>query len=292
MKHCHVYLLFIFLLVACTNEISINFDEFKPEIVVNCLFTESEYFNVEVLTTKVVNDTSNCFVENALVSIYALNSNESHNLPYLSEGFYADTTFFPVIGQAYKIEVNVQGFETLWAIDSLPAAPSVKINSLIKTSINLDKNEYIKVHDLNMTLADPPGINNYYRFVAYYRVPQKYPEENLFEVDNMWTNEPLIVTEIENQLIFCDQMFDGQTFDIDCKVTCPVLDEVPLLFDIYIITLSQTFFDYEKKYYRHKYAYPDVFFPVEPIMMPTNIANGYGVFAGYSILKFSITQSN
>ena len=112
MKHYKYLLIFLFAASGCSEEITIDFGDFKPEIVVNCMFTGSEYFNVEVIKTWEEGDTTSHIISNAVVTICALKSNENYKLPYVSEGFYADTTFYPIEGERYKIEVNVPGYKT------------------------------------------------------------------------------------------------------------------------------------------------------------------------------------
>lgn len=289
------FILLLILNIGCTTPVVMELEDIKPEITVNCLFTENQYFNVKINDTKIIaKDIQYQPVENASVFVKAIKKNIVKELKYQGDGNYFDSTFFPEYNEKYELTVEVPGFEIMTAIDSLPPRPVVTdINCLITNQIPREYNSQYRIVQNLITIVDDVVKSNYYEILAagYYSEKDKYIGEVLR------SDEPIIENEhankfIEGTLIFSDEMFNG--------------DEVKLLFNqlslmpdnnnwhsrISVISLSEKLYQYRKLLRRQQASSYDIVYPVEPIIMDTGVDNAYGIFAGYVATEFMVYPEN
>ncbi len=112
-----IVLLLVSLLQSCTKEMEIDVTNAEKKIVVQCLFSAEENWDVVIQTTKGLNDDSDNYVDNATVEIRSESS--SVFLNYDGEGHYR-TNQKPVPGDIYQLRVNAPGYEEVLAQSSIP----------------------------------------------------------------------------------------------------------------------------------------------------------------------------
>jgi hypothetical protein len=196
------------------------------------------------------------------------------------------------------------------------------IKSLVKEVTEYGYTETLRVFHLKFT--DPGNIKNYYRFTCsitrghrenYYWNDEigayEYIDSiKIVYVDNqddisISTDDPLLVGEDDaddflfmdagNEYnLFTDELINGQTYELsfnnyyysDYKEEMQEGEFVEST--IQLMTLSNEAFLYIKSSYEHWWY--DEEFLTEPVQVYSNINNGLGIFAGYSIDEYSIMK--
>jgi hypothetical protein len=296
-KRFIVIIVLIPFMLSCTKMVELDFESIEPEIVVNCLFTTGNYFNVQVMETSLFGDSSNAWITNADVTIKAQKKMEIRSLSYAENGYYCDTTFYPQYNETYTLEVNVPGYETVTATDSLPILPRAEVLEFYTTD-RVDEETYnYKYNDFNIWLNDSVGYSNYYELACYeYLYLAKKREPNV--VVGLESDEPFVKNEGDQELVlgslyFSDELIDGRSFEFKVSAIASNLEDSSWHLDLHIIALSYDLYRFRKTFLRHYSAQdPEFFTMTEPVPMYTNIENGYGIFAAYSYIKFTCYPEN
>jgi len=291
------YLIFIVLtLFNCKKEIEINFINSKPDIIINCLFNANKYFNIQVTQSILYTDTNIAYVDNAEVRIKAIKKGEEYILKNNGKGYYYDTTLYPQYNETYTLEVIVPGYEPISATDSLPYPPQAEVLDFFTTN-----REYEEVmmgyfyNDLIIRLKDSVSYNNYYSLFAW----EYWNSDSTYCGTALVSDEFFIKNEGDRnfylgRVLFSDELIDGKDFTFKVSALAATLkNDTTGHIVLYIMSISKNFYKYIKTYIRHNSAsYADFFEMAEPVPMFTNIKNGYGIFAGYSYLKYKCYPTN
>jgi hypothetical protein len=112
-------LLLVPLLQSCTKEMEIDVKNAEKKIVVQCLFSDEESWDVIILTTKGLIDDSDKYIDNATVEIRS--GSTSIFLDSEGDGHY-ESSQKPVPGEIYELRVNVPGYEEVRAQSSIPVS--------------------------------------------------------------------------------------------------------------------------------------------------------------------------
>ncbi|MCF8357612.1 MAG: DUF4249 domain-containing protein [Prolixibacteraceae bacterium] len=281
------------LFAGCEKEVSLEIENVEDNIAVNCLFTADSYFKVLVAKTTFYGDTLDHFVSDAVVTIKALNSNTEKELSYQGNGYYSDTTYYPQYNETYRLIVDVPGYKTLSAVDSLPLPPNIENVYLISTDrYDIDLSNY-RYHDIYITLNDPVETKNFHEMKCY----ELTDKENFISV-RLESNENFIVNEgdqdlYKGPLLFCDEIINGTNFEFLVTTRCNINHEAEgLNTALYVVGISETLYKYRKQEIRHIVSGYGFWNPIEPVPMYSNVTNGYGIFAGYSARCFLLHHEN
>ncbi len=290
-----LFLFLVLLAFACDTPATLDFDNYEPQIAVNCLFTHGQYFKVNISKTVVITENVDWpIVENAEVTIKSIKKNIIHSIPYQEDGNYYDSLFTPEFDEAYQLTVNVPGYKAITAIDSLPQSPIVSDIFLKRTDII--PNEYSEVYNVVMVtikIDDPGNVVNFYElFASGYMY---YNEQHIGQ--ELVSDDPIIINEKVNEyysgtLIFSDELFNEQKVSILCKQYSFMPFELGWSTRITVISLSEKLYEFRKMIRRHMASSYDIVFPVEPVIMSSGIDNGYGIFAGYMAEEHYVYPSN
>lgn len=279
------------LFASCTEVVDLDVDEVPKELVINCLFTENRAFEVNVSKLTAYTDLGNRNIENALVTIYE-NGNNLGILKHTANGIYTNHSFLPERGNQYSIEVEVEGYPTATANDSLPEI--VPIEECIYTPEAGKDNEGDYYNEVAVTFTDKPGASFY-----SIRVMSEY-EKDVYDKINgtikspieLSTNDPAILSEgvsksdYKEFFVFNDALFSEQKYKTTVKYFYGNADG-----NIRAILESGTknYYQYHKRLSNHEtYESGDPFKPYSPIRLFSNIKGGQGIFAGYQRDVFRI----
>jgi hypothetical protein len=290
----HILYVLIFFVVACDTPATLDFDSYEPQIAVNCLFTHGQYFNVNISKTVVITESVDWpIVENAEVTIKSIKKNIIHSIPYQEDGNYYDSLFTPEFDEAYQLTVNVPGYETMTAFDSLPAPPSVTDMNCFMTNVEVIEPSGYKISQLSITILDNKEINKFYEIgvSSYYNITEGYIGERLS------SNDPIIIDNDANKyygitLIFSNELFCCDSVKLLCTQSRNPLYDENWHSRVVVYSLSEKLFKFRNLLRRHKASSYDIVFPVEPVIMSSGIDNGYGIFAGYMAEEHYVYPSN
>jgi hypothetical protein len=300
---------------SCMKELDVDFDNEEQKIVVNCVFNQERPFQLYVSKSySPFEKEKDIVVTNAVVRVYEENEyvgdltykpiyflKEYGMVDYLDtslcenkdiiDRYYTSNKIMPRIGKKYKVEVEVDGFPTVFAESSIP--DKVEITDILENddTDNLDsghKHYFLRFVD--------PEVSNYYlfRINAYMQFPINYSSYYYLNVFH-FSDDPALLAyhNKENVLFFSDALFNGKEYDFSFKFyNNSIFDDRSMVYDdeyvIYpcLINLSSDFSFFLKSVLLDRSMQNN---PLsEPVSIYSNVNNGLGLFAGYSISKIPL----
>ncbi|MDF1696433.1 MAG: DUF4249 family protein [Saprospiraceae bacterium] len=147
------------LCTSCEEEIILERDDFKSELVVNSLFTNDSPWSVHVSNSKYIfdPDTKVENITNARVEIYDQNGNYIYDFYHVSEWVYAQDDIAPYPKRSYSIKVSVPGYHTVTAKSFVPEKSTLLINNFSITA-----NETQNDVEVDFEIEDKSKLESYY----------------------------------------------------------------------------------------------------------------------------------
>jgi hypothetical protein len=258
---------------SCTKEIDIDTAGFERKIVVNSLFTPDKPFEFHFSYTIQPNESFPIFTDSIHLWLYE-NGNE-----ILDEKFLSDTlisSYYPKKGCEYSLKVYIQGYDTVFACDTVPSQVNIADGSL--QLISIDKYQTSTCSTI-ISFSDPAHETNYYEI---------FFKDAQYDYENKTTDLVLInegdVSFYPETYFFSDELFNGKTYllQINRHLYFNTTEKVILR------NISYEYYMYRKYWTRHSYnqimldkGIGALIYSGEPQPMYNNIVNGYGVFAAY-----------
>ena len=212
-KILYILPIILFTITSCIKDIDFNYNEVETQVVVNALFSENEPWNVLLTYTKATEDTTDRYIDNALVTICS--ANEEISLVYAGDGEYTSENY-PKTGTTYTINIEVPGFEMITATSSVPRKPQCEIElfDTIWTKY-MFPNQLLDYEVMPFTINLGNTNEQYYKFGFYgYRLEYKY-YITLAAIGNM--REKGIPEDILGELNdMLGQYYDYDWFISDC----------------------------------------------------------------------------
>jgi hypothetical protein len=269
---------------SCTKPVEFELPLYDDKPVVNCLFTPEEVFMVHVGKTASQFDTMLVNVNNALVEIYQ-GEEFLAEISSIGDGFYSDSTLFPEIGKSYTLKVNVPGYDEVSATDSVPSTFSEFTYKGFKEDVWFDEDGE-GYNALTFEIDDQEADNffevlfraNYSRYDSWNDSIRHYFLMTHFRLFNPMAEAG------QGLAVFTDQQFNGSKYTLQLMSGSDNghwhADSLNL--NVQVLQGSRNFYTYRTTLFKHQYAqYSDFFEPTEPVIMYSNIENGYGIFAAY-----------
>jgi hypothetical protein len=280
------------LLTSCEKNVDVNLPKETPKLVINSFFTPDSSINVQVTTSQSV-------LERPFVSgvpdaevilfeegqqIATLKLDTSVKFVYTS-----DNKKLIQAGKKYAVSVSSPLYGTVTAQSFVP--PPVKISNATITEaagVTVDGTSY---NLLKLQVTDPADAENYYGVKVksvHYKIIRNNQTGNQ---DTLW-GESLLNLFLEpsvsslnagRELLYSDKLFNGRT----TTLLLYFIPSVPEGFrskgvSVVLITAGRDYYEYNKKLGTHLNNQTFGIISGEPVQMPNNVTNGYGIFAGYS----------
>ncbi len=297
MRKINIIVVFLFILsiVSCKKELQIDYPALEKKIIVNSLFTLDSLFKVRLTTLSEINSTEEHLLTDAVCEIWE-NDIFKDKLEYTDNGFYVSDWLKPEGGKKYTVKVHCSGYEDVIATSYVPEKTSFTI---------LDTNNFAEIHQIDeeyyfgaeIQIDDPKAQKNYYDIIVKglrYPTPDKDSAFDYFYVYDYKTDNSAILKEglldyYEKALVFADDNFDGQTYNVDFlfKMRFPIYNDYQSIsrYDavIFLFWGSKEYYEYKKSFIKHiNNQYSDIYDGAgDPVVIYSNVENGYGIFAGY-----------
>jgi len=257
------------------------------------LFTPEEPFVVHVSKTASQFDTMLVNVSNALVEIYQ-GENLIAELPSNGFGYYSDSILYPEIGKSYTLKVNVPDYDEVSATDSVPSTFSEFTYKGFKENAWFDEGG--RAYNALTFEIEDQASSNFFEVMYRANYSKQYSWQDTisyyFRISHFSLFDP-VVEEGRSISIFTDQRFNGTNYTIQMMEGNGIWSADSLHLNVQVLQGSQTFYTYRTSFYKHYHAqYSDFFNPTEPIIMYSNINNGYGIFAGYRSKFYPLIFTN
>lgn len=292
-------------LSSCRKEIEIDFPEMEIKPVVNCLFSPNNHFNINISLSKNSIDTFTYNVENAEVTISG-NDGTFFELQHHGGGNYLSDQAFPQAGIVYTLKVNIPDMEKVSATGSIPLNSSVvteiesKAGHKTEAVMGTGEKARIPVQNLKVKILHNPQESDFMGLsIVRYALTYHRVNDSIFVVENkskfyygyLNSDDPAILSEglgnfyTYQMLLFRDINFTEQPATVRFNVE----KEKPSKFWLRFFNFSPEAFQYVKSWFIHEYTQDYDFWEVyEPQPLYSNIENGYGIFAGYSMQLYEV----
>lgn len=282
--------LFLCLVPACTQLISDEFPEFEPVPVVNSILVAGRPITFHVSLAEKIDSTSLTLVDNAVLTL-SEGAGGSEVLTPVGDGFYSSGRI-AMPGEIYSCLIHLDGYEDLYACDTVPEKTEVKITG--QTNRARQNEEGIFMEGIELEFCDDPGTRDYYEVVLYRRKYRFTSQSYLFnENSEILLNEGLEPYSTET-LVFSDELMEDSLvhlkldFGYDWNRACWNDSCVQVVYEHTLILelrhVSREYYRYKKQFYLYEESrYP---FFVEgtatAISIYSNVVNGMGIVAGYA----------
>lgn len=306
---------------ACESVLFIELEESEKLIVVNGAISSDSLISVQVSRTRHVLDNAPLVpLENAGVRLYH-GGTLVERLTYAGNAVYRSGGFKPSAGEEYVIEVENPGYPSVTARSMIPEPVIIAALDTFTSIVDLSTPYYshtIKTLQIDLTIEDPPGVENYYMVDAEGDLSRtEWYDTTIIYVDSLYHNGewhyyvsdstyqlskivrytdriPLASTDLivealaSEGILFSDQLIDGKKYSMRLKTMTGNLgsaDSARVSFRLH--SISESYYRYLKSRQKH-YESRDDYLAV-PVIVYSNIESGTGFFGGFSSDVTTIT---
>jgi hypothetical protein len=300
------FLLIIFFLTSCEQDVVLDVPKQPVKLVVNGIVRTTTPFRVTIGKTAGVLDSispQDYRVTNAFVQLYE-NSVLKDTLVYnTSLGTYAvKRNTRPSPGKIYLLKASASGFNAVEAETTTPN--STPIQSITRRmNVKKDANGNF-LDEVKIMFNDDPSAVNYYLFRI--RRPQ-YEGGNTInytgiycmhsndrDIEGKNNGDPIEFEScIDNEFYLRDINFNGKVKEVVLFIQHNYLEPVFIptsnryvkpIVELHSITPDQ--YKYRKSLSAYRDAEDNPF--AEPVLVYGNVKNGYGIFAAYDLVRDTI----
>lgn len=309
----------LFLLTDCEND-KINIPDTGRKLVINGLITTNSLFNVRISKSYFYNahaDVSFDSLNNARVFIYS--NNICLDSLHLIKNYFPDRFFYssnywsnkilPFSGEEYRIEVKAPGLPDAWASITVPNLVNIEsvdtTRFLVEPNPNYPENSNVRFK-CRINFSDPGNKVNYYLVRVSRFSRHEWWTENvdirIISEDPLVEQKLALIGDEVYAIAFTDKVINGEKyglqFNIDAnEIGLPFTDNrvkmdgipIPLYKTVIyfrLYSISEEYFWYIKtlNLYKKNFSNP----LTEPVLMYSNIQNGYGIFAAAAVSSDSL----
>lgn len=273
----------ILILHACIKYIDTQIPDNGRKLVVNCLYSDTGILTIELFKSKHILDDQTTYnpISNAQIAIYQ-NDTLREQCIEVAPGLYKTQFFIPRSGQKQKMIVSYNEGETIHVTSYLPTHGA----KMIFLDTTLIKNEMFGNYYLRFKFRILSNQSKKY-FLVHFPNSIKNDKVNEQWYLNFETSTPIF--EVKNSYvgIFSSETFlDGSCdiiFDFDAYYFSS--DSINKLY-FELITLSEDAYHYMRTVLLQQEANLNPF--AEPVLVYSNVKNGFGIFAGFVIYRDSV----
>lgn len=302
MKRLCFFLWIIIFLFSCKQQIEIDLPEIEVKPVVNCLFSSDNPFSVSLSLPVSPTDSAYECITSAEVIITG-DDGSYYSLAHQDKGIYIDSLIYPKAGIQYTLKVNVPGYKQITASDKIPIAETKPIAYRMEKRFYADpidgsgslNNPYYQ--NLELTLKNDQVTTDYMGVSVVYTWSYRRYENGVFSdtivrydrayiesIDPVFTAEGLdTYYEDSATLLFKDKLFHNKTEKVNVRVYSKS-EKYWIHFYSFSPACYKYFFNWITHFYTQSYDFWEVY---EPLPMYSNIENGYGIFAGYTMMIYN-----
>lgn len=289
-KILQIYTLTFFLaaiFISCEKELMIN-KELKPDITLNCLFSEDSTISAFLSYTKSPYLSSNFkYIDNAIIVVK--NREKAISFTHQNDGFYLSDVKPQIFG-VYNIEVDIPGVEKLEAESSIPN--NIEIDTLTTEVSFIDEGNKILKIDLKIKISQQPAFL-IFRHIVEKKILSSQNDTLMFQ-DTSWLSandgKSLKLPENLNKIAFyylkenANYNLEINSFD-GFKKNSNLLEGIS---KFEVIDCSKDYFEYMISNLLYNSSTKESQTTIiNPVDYYSNIKNGIGIFAGYRILRIN-----
>ena len=284
-----IFLLSVVFLFSCEKEIELKVPPQKPRLVLNSLFESGYHIKVNLSESKLITDTLKPLGDGVTVRLNYGGSSE--RLRYTGNGNYESKRIIAHSGDEYTIEAEYDGLDKIIATDVVPEKTKCRLVNFIPEA-GIDENGDL-FSEIDIEFNDDPHVTNYYEIGLSRYVYFNEVEYTTWYLGYLESKDPYVLNEGDKDywyqnILLRDEMFNGKKVRLKC--TTGYQKDYDKKFKIHFRCISENYYKYKKKWMRH-YANQgtDIWDGTgNPVMLYSNIENGYGIFAAYTEQRITI----
>ena len=302
MKKFIIILSSLLLFLSCEKEIDISIDITQPKLVVNGLFFSDSLWKLEISSSKYIYDTGAILLVNdALVTILDSKGN-NYTLTNAGKGIYSSLSKKPELGESYTINVSHDNYENVSATSKMP--DKIQIEKVEEKDITITSGtQYRKVavtfNDNQENDFYSISVNSVYLSIENDELTGKTDTVEISSPIELYSQDPTLgefsETSYGSKIVFSDDIFNGKSYTFEFLIdenyltlngetdnSGPDLNQIKL----FMSRITEEYYFYETSYEEYNLNNDNYF--SQPVQVYTNIENGLGIFAGYSVTVDSL----
>ncbi|MCF8369055.1 MAG: DUF4249 domain-containing protein [Bacteroidales bacterium] len=291
-------ILIALIVTSCVKELDDELPKPDPRLVVNGILNPDSSVRVNISRSFDIFQNENInnspFISIATVKFYE-NSSFISELNYIEEGEYVLKGFFPDKNKTYKLTAEAEGFD---AVDVEINIPETVLITGFDTLSRSDNDPYYETTSLRGILhyTDPVEEDNYYMLECYVEYYDEFQDTLSYRqyiyVDDI---DDYRYTNANGTLLWDDQFINGNetTVEFTFMEFGNYYEGNPnyetFTFKFLLKSVNRDYFLYEKtrNLYLESGGSENPF--SEPVIIYTNIHNGYGIFGAESASSVNFT---
>lgn len=289
-----LYFLLFILFSSCTKEVDIALPPIESKLVVTSLFTADSLLKVHISKSVSITDTADLIVENATATLYK-NGTFLEILDYDSNGFYISTNILKTT-ENYEIKVEAPSFQQVQSIAQIPEQVKlIATNFTQNAGVDEEGDNFSTV---SIQFHDQESTQDFYE-IQFYEEHLGYEDEKFVYGFGGFSYDPIIKAEGDQEyypdyLLLSDELINGESVNLDINFFDRSSSDRTLKIYLEFRAVSRDYYLYKKSLMRHlANQFPDIWDGTgEPAQLFTNIKNGYGIFAGYTVDSDTVYKSN
>jgi hypothetical protein len=281
----YLFMILIFL-VSCRELVMDEFPEFTPVPTVNSILIKDSTIKVQVSLAGKIDTNQLVLINNAEVLLY-VDGDYSETLTLFDNGMYSSSTVIEPL-KTYRCDVNVPGYDLVSGSDLIPVP--VVISGITHIDIAGKDEEGMTYPAVKFTFTNNPSVKQYYEVVIRLL---RYRYESVASLQAI--TDPVLLNEGLPLALFSNESIKGSSYSMTINYftgSASSINGSPMQTDLYPVILelrsvSQNYYRFVKQKYLYDLCrYPE-FMAASTTAFPlySNINGGYGIFAGYSLMK-------
>jgi len=270
-----------FMLLSCRELVQDEFNEFAPTPVINSIILDGSPLKVNISYTGSIDADSLKYTENAEIDLF-IDGNFSEKLLYIGGGAYSSQGIVNS-NQNYACQINIPNHKLISCNDFIPKPTEIRsIKHLSAAGVNEEGEAYPAI---TFTFSNNPNEIKYYEaIIRLFKYGYEVPA-TLEEITN-----PIILNEGVPLAVFSNKLITDTLYEMTINYTTGQNNGQTMVLFPFILELrsiSYNYYQYKKRYYLYEQGrYPDgISSSFTVFNLHSNIENGYGIFAGYSVCK-------
>lgn len=286
MKHPGYLFMILIFLVSCRELVMDESPEFTPVPTVNSILMKDSTLKVQVSLAGKLDTNQLALINNAEVLLY-VDGEFEETLTFLDKGMYSSSVIVEPL-KTYKCEVYIPGYEPASGSDSIPVPAAM--SDIIHIDIAGKDEEGMTYPAVKFTFTNNPSVKQYYEVVIRL-LRNRY--ESIASLKTI--TDPVLLNEGLPLALFSNESIKGSEYSMTINYftgSASSMNGEPMHTDLYPVILelrsvSQNYYRFVKQKYLYELGrYPE-FMAASTTAFPlySNINGGYGIFAGYSLVK-------
>jgi hypothetical protein len=290
-KLSNVLPIVVVILTSCELIVDIEVPYDGDKIVLNGIQSPDQPWTIEMTRSRYILDEARYDflpITQGDVTVYG-DDGSVLKLDSIAQGMFSTNTY-PLEGHTYSIVVKSPGLEDVQSELTMPYPVRIKSVAWDSSEVNPNPNPQFYNYSnmsLEVTFDDPADEKNYYGILLGIHSTITYQNPDMTErrTDSLTYYreaaifDPAIGSEDERPRRFSDRTFNGRTYTAHSDVQVQTDPDSKIYrIDVMLVTVSEELFRYEESRNLYDEVDGDPF--AQPVQVYSNVANGFGIFAG------------